>query len=179
MLIREQLSAWDYAVILRCNRINQRQIGRFFALVSRLGDGWLWFAVILSLPFCHGTSAIGISLLMLVCGAVASLLYKLIKHSTHRVRPCHEKFDLILTVAPLDRFSFPSGHTLHAMCFTWITCTAFPFWSWILVPFTVFVGLSRMVLGLHYFSDVVVGACIGLTVGLLGTSVGSSFGLSY
>jgi undecaprenyl-diphosphatase len=177
MLIRDQLSTWDHAVIFQLNRINRRHIGRFFALISRLGDGYIWFALMLILPLHYGPTALSLSLLMLLSGACATLIYKIIKQATHRVRPCHETPTLILTVAPLDRFSFPSGHTLHAVCFTWIICAAFPAWSWILIPFTLLVALSRMVLGLHYFSDVVVGAFIGGVIGLLATHVGAYYGV--
>jgi undecaprenyl-diphosphatase len=179
MLIREHLNTWDHAVILRVNRINRRHIGRFFALISRLGDGSFWLAVIIAIPFCYGPSAFPFSMLMLVCGAIATIIYKIIKQSTHRIRPCHDTPSLILTVAPLDRFSFPSGHTLHAVCFTWMTCAAIPSWSWFLVPFCVLVGLSRMVLGLHYLSDVLVGACIGGTIGVLGTLAGRCWGINF
>lgn len=164
MLGLHHLSAWDRAAIRRCNRINQHRTGDAFALVSRLGDGWVWFALLAALPVIHGVEAVAVALVMLGTGALATLVYKLIKHTTHRLRPCESTPDLILTVAPLDRFSFPSGHTLHAVCFTVITCSVFPGWAWVLVPFTVLVGLSRLVLGLHYLSDVLVGALIGGTL---------------
>lgn len=165
MLGLHHLTAWDRAASRQCNRINQHRTGEVFALVSRLGDGWVWFALMVALPLMYGSQALAVSLVMVVTGAVATVIYKLIKHSTHRLRPCESTPDLILTVAPLDRFSFPSGHTLHAVCFTIITCSAFPGWLWLLLPFTVLVGLSRLVLGLHYLSDVAVGALIGGTLG--------------
>lgn len=62
---------------------------------------------------------------------------------------------------PLDRYSFPSGHTLHAVCFTGIACAYQPLFAWVLVPFALLVALSRLVLGLHYPSDVLAGALIG------------------
>jgi undecaprenyl-diphosphatase len=165
MLGLHHVTAWDRAASRHCNRINQHRTGEVFALVSRLGDGWVWFGLMVALPLIHGAGAVPVALVMLGTGALATLFYKVIKHSTHRLRPCERTPDLILTVAPLDRFSFPSGHTLHAVCFTVITCSAFPAWAWLLVPFTTLVGLSRLVLGLHYLSDVVVGALIG---GMLG-----------
>lgn len=176
MLGFHRLTAWDRAASRHCNRINQRRTGEVFALISRLGDGWVWFALMAALPLIHGAHAVAVALAMLGTGAVATLLYKLIKQSTHRLRPCEQTPDLILTVAPLDRFSFPSGHTLHAVCFTVIACSAFPAWTWLLVPFTVLVGLSRLVLGLHYLSDVLVGALIGGTLGVGAILVCSALG---
>lgn len=173
MFIREHISAWDRSVIVRCNRINRRLLGDFFALISKLGDGWIWFAVMLLLPLIYGGSAISVSLIMVASSMVATALYKLIKNSTHRVRPCHDTPGLLVTVAPLDRYSFPSGHTLHAVCFTWIVCSCYPGWIWFLLPFTILTGLSRMVLGLHYFSDVLIGAIIGGLVGSIGILLGT------
>jgi undecaprenyl-diphosphatase len=64
-------------------------------------------------------------------------------------------------VAPLDEYSFPSGHTMHAVAFTLLAVVAFPGLAWVLVPFTVLVALSRLVLALHYPSDVLAGAVLG------------------
>jgi undecaprenyl-diphosphatase len=65
-------------------------------------------------------------------------------------------------VAPLDRYSFPSGHTLHAVSFTIVTTAHAPELAPILVPFALLVAASRVVLGLHYPTDVAAGAFIGM-----------------
>jgi undecaprenyl-diphosphatase len=66
-----------------------------------------------------------------------------------------------LTGKPLDKFSFPSGHTLHAVVFGVVALNYYPQLAFIILPFTTLVGLSRVVLGLHYPSDVLAGALIG------------------
>ena len=72
-------------------------------------------------------------------------------------------------VAPLDEFSFPSGHTLHAVAFTLVALTYYPLLAWLLIPFSASVAASRVVLGLHYPSDVLAATVIGST--LAGTSL--------
>ena len=62
---------------------------------------------------------------------------------------------------PLDHFSFPSGHTLHAVMATTVLGYVAPLLLLLMLPFTLLVALSRMILGLHYPSDVAVGAMIG------------------
>ena len=62
--------------------------------------------------------------------------------------------------------SFPSGHTLHAVTFSMIACAYFPALAVILVPFALLVAISRMVLGLHYPSDVLAGAALGLAIAI-------------
>jgi len=73
--------------------------------------------------------------------------------------------------APLDRYSFPSGHTLHAVSFTWQAGAHFPELLWVLVPLAALIGASRVVLGLHYPSDVLAGAAIGAALAELGLSI--------
>src|SRR5690606_27432241 len=64
-------------------------------------------------------------------------------------------------VAPLDEFSFPSGHTLHAVAFSLVAVAHVPLLAWLLLPFTACVAVSRVVLGLHYPSDVLAATVIG------------------
>ena len=64
-------------------------------------------------------------------------------------------------MAPLDEFSFPSGHTLHAVAFTLVTLAYFPLLAWLLIPFSAGVAASRVALGLHYPSDVAAATVLG------------------
>jgi undecaprenyl-diphosphatase len=68
-------------------------------------------------------------------------------------------------VAPLDAFSFPSGHTLHAVAFTLVALGYWPWLASLLVPFTLLTATSRVALGLHYPSDVIAGAALGAAIG--------------
>lgn len=170
---------WDFLASQQFNRANQRWTGQIFALVSRLGDGWIWFALMLALPLAYGSWAGAVSLLMLVNGACCTLLYKQMKAVIHRPRPCEADPRIHLTVPPLDRFSFPSGHTLHAVSFTIIACSFFPALTWALWPFTIMVALSRLVLGLHYLSDVLVGASLGAGMAMLTLACAGWMGVAW
>ncbi|HET7766673.1 MAG TPA: phosphatase PAP2 family protein, partial [Burkholderiales bacterium] len=61
---------------------------------------------------------------------------------------------------------FPSGHTLHAVAFSMVAISFYPALAWLLVPFTLLVASSRVVLGLHYPSDVLAGAALGAIIAL-------------
>ncbi|RYZ72780.1 MAG: phosphatase PAP2 family protein, partial [Lysobacteraceae bacterium] len=76
-------------------------------------------------------------------------------------RPFASDLRIRAWVAPLDEFSFPSGHTLHAVAFSLVAIAHYPSLAWLLLPFSACVALSRVVLGLHYPSDVLAALVIG------------------
>lgn len=150
------------------NKINQRKaVSLFFSVISRLGDGIFWYALMLSLPFIYGATGIYAALHMGVVGLIALMIYKWMKTSTQRVRPYqYDQENIFKNVAALDQFSFPSGHTMHAVSFTIVLLSYFPAWWPLVVPFTILVAMSRLVLGLHYPTDVLMGTLIGATLSL-------------
>jgi undecaprenyl-diphosphatase len=90
----------------------------------------------------------------------------MVKHSTVRSRP-YEANPLVLARASvLDRFSFPSGHTLHAIAFSLVACSYYPGLGILLWGFTLLTALSRVALGLHYPSDVIAGGALGGLIAL-------------
>ncbi|MBL8460676.1 MAG: phosphatase PAP2 family protein [Zoogloea sp.] len=88
-------------------------------------------------------------------------IYKLLKMHTLRPRPFEVVTDVVCAGCPLDKFSFPSGHTLHAVSFSLILAHHFPALALPVYGFALLVAVSRPVLGLHYPSDVLAGAAIG------------------
>lgn len=164
----QRLAELDLAWCLRLNRASQwRELERLFAIVSRLGDGIFWYALMLALLIIQGQTALPAVARMLAVGAVALTLYKWLKARTIRPRPCAQHHHIRSSVAPLDEYSFPSGHTLHAVSFSIVAISHYPKLAWLVAPFTVLVALSRMVLGLHYPSDVLAGALLGSGLALL------------
>jgi len=104
---------------------------------------------------------------MIIAGLLGTLVYKWLKGATERPRPYQVCQTICCLTAPLDRFSFPSGHTLHAVVFSLVATAYYPALGWLVWPFTALVALSRLVLGLHYVSDVLVGALLGGAVAAL------------
>jgi undecaprenyl-diphosphatase len=138
---------------------------------SRLGDGVVWYALMLALPLIYGAAGLRVAAIMLVTSAAGLALYKFLKHTFVRERPFIRHAGISLAGAPLDRYSFPSGHTLHAVAFTWQACAAFPELGFVLLPLALAIAASRVILGLHYPTDVLVGAVLGALTGGAGAAL--------
>ena len=165
---RLEAGSAERRLCLAMNRWGARHaLRRFFGVISRLGDGVFWYALMALLATFGGTRGIVAALHMALTGIVAATMYKGLKRWTRRPRPFRTHDAIIPYVAPLDEFSFPSGHTLHAVSFTLIALAYFPVLAPLLVPFTVLVMLSRIVLGLHYPSDVLAATAVGSGLGAL------------
>jgi len=167
--IFRRVDAYEYAWCLRLNRGCQqrRAVRDFFSAISKLGDGVFWYVLLLTAPFIFGSEAILPSVRMAIVGVVGVLLYKYLKSRLVRERPYISLAGIVPGTPALDRYSFPSGHTLHAVSFTVLAVESFPQLTWLLVPFAALVAASRVVLGLHYPTDVAAGAVIGASLASL------------
>ncbi len=162
--------ALDRRVCLLANRWGARRaVGLFFSSISRLGDGVFWYALMAVIAIVGGQRGLTAAAHMAVTSLSALLLYRLLKRWTRRPRPYRVCPGVIAHIPPLDEFSFPSGHTLQAVSFTIIALAWYPLLAPLLLGFTTLVAASRVILGLHYPSDVL--AAIGIGCGLGATSL--------
>ena len=160
--VMDTLDRLEINVCLRVNRIGRhRGVKAFFSVISRLGDYGFWLSMGLSLLLIQGSNAVPAVLHMGATAAVCTLLYKLLKSRLVRERPYVTHAGIDCGTPPLDRYSFPSGHTLHAVAFTGMFWFYEPVLLILIAPFTLLVAASRVILGLHYPSDVAVGALLG------------------
>ncbi|MCX7032786.1 MAG: phosphatase PAP2 family protein [Arenimonas sp.] len=153
---------------MAANRWGARGVVRaWFRMISRLGDGAFWYALMAGLVLFDGWRGLDASAHLAATGVVALILYRKLKRWTKRPRPCAADRRIQAWIAPLDEFSFPSGHTLHAVSFTVVALAHYPVLAWVLLPFTACVAISRVVLGLHYPSDVLAATAIGCALASL------------
>lgn len=139
---------------------------------TRLGDGWLWLATAVLLA-ASGHRGLRVLSAVAVAAGIANALLVCVKARVRRARPCERARPRHFEVGrlawfPSDRFSFPSGHALNAFAIGTVIALAFPPVALPVLALAASVAASRVVLGLHWLSDVLAGALLGL---LIGTSV--------
>lgn len=165
LLDRDAWAARDLDWAQRVHRVARHDaLVRLLVVVSRLGDGLFWYLLIAGLALLGGPHGRDVAMQMLLAGALNLPLYFWLKHTIGRPRPYVKCPDIHACARALDRFSFPSGHTLHAFTFMVIFTWYFPEAALGLVPMVALIAVSRVALGLHYPSDVAAGAALGTAV---------------
>jgi undecaprenyl-diphosphatase len=132
---------------------------------TRGGDGWLWYTLGLALLLFGGElrfEAVGASALAAGLGVVAFLR---LKRMIGRKRPCTIEPHCWATLLPPDQFSFPSGHSITAFAVVTPIGLSYPALMAGLLFCAVSVAISRILLGMHFFSDVIAGSLLGAALG--------------
>jgi undecaprenyl-diphosphatase len=133
--------------------------------LSKTGDGHLYLLVTGALYWYEGLESRCLQLLLLAF-LIERPVYFVLKNGLKRNRPevALKNFHSIIT--PSDQFSFPSGHTSAA--FMMATVLSY-FFSPLMIPlycWATLVGCSRVVLGVHFPTDILVGALLGISTAL-------------
>ena len=162
MIRRIQNIDLQFSQVLGELRFHPRLVS-ILKLFVRIGDGWFWppivFGIFLTRSpqefyaiIAHCLAALGISL----------AFYWPLKWKVRRLRPFQQLSGVTAEVPPLDRFSFPSGHTMHNLAVGLTVAHYFPPALWPLAIMPVVWGLSRVFFGVHFLSDIIVGAVLGI-----------------
>jgi undecaprenyl-diphosphatase len=88
-----------------------------------------------------------------------------LKRLAGRKRPCHIEPHCWAKLLPPDQFSFPSGHSITAFAVAIPLSLFYPTLMIGLLFCAASIALSRILLGMHFLSDVVVGSVLGASLG--------------
>ena len=158
--IYRQIQLWDTKIILEVVSWRTDLRTKFFKMMSVMGDGWWWAILGIIVWYFVGFNSDWLKM-CLTAFAIELIFYKFIKLYTTRRRP-YQRYKIIENlVEPIDKFSFPSGHTAAATVAAMVFSYAF---SWIIpvaVLVVILIGFSRIYLGVHYLSDVIIGFLLG------------------
>ena len=156
------LLAIDTSTFIWCNRFQQRdRIIRFFRRVSRTGDGY-GYVVLAIVAFTFGNHT---GKLFVETGLLAYLieipLFIGLKNLIKRDRPFVRLQNTSSAIQPSDKFSLPSGHTAGAFLMATLGSEFYPIVLPVAFVWASLVGLSRVMLGVHYPTDILAGALLG------------------
>jgi membrane-associated phospholipid phosphatase len=134
-------------------------------VLAHSGDSWFWLLG-LGLLWWYGTESWKqLALVMIIGIAVTALVVMVIKFTVRRRRPEGEWGRIYRSTDP---HSFPSGHAARGSMLAVIAIGLGPLWLGLfLLIWAPFVGLARILLGVHYLSDVLAGMALGLLMGAL------------
>ncbi len=140
-----------------------RSIAIFFA---HSGDSWFWGAALFLIWFLGQPFWKDWSVMQFAGIALLAVLVMSIKFTVRRRRPEGEWGGIYRNTDP---HSFPSGHAARAFLIAVLATTLGPGWLaailWIWAPL---VSLARVAMGVHYVSDILAGAVLGIVAGLIG-----------
>jgi undecaprenyl-diphosphatase len=157
---------WTNALRLREGQRALRFVG---AILAHSGDSWFWGAGLVLMIWRGDPAqrAWALHLLLAIAGLAAVVLA--VKFMFRRRRPEGEWGSLYRMTDP---HSFPSGHAARAFLIAALVGAWGPSWLFpILVIWAPLVALARVAMGLHYVSDILGGAALGLAAALAATRI--------
>jgi undecaprenyl-diphosphatase len=160
------LETGDHRLMRRLNRWTPpRWMRLWMVAATRGGDGWLWWAMGLVIAIAGGPERLRALVAALLAVGAGIALFIQVKRACRRRRPCAMEPHCWATLLPPDQFSFPSGHTITAFAMATSLSVFYPAMLLGLLFCALSVAASRIVLGMHFLTDVIAGAALG---GLLG-----------
>ncbi|MGB0664914.1 MAG: phosphatase PAP2 family protein [Pontibacterium sp.] len=145
-----------------------RRVGVMSRAVSKAGDGVLY--VLVGIALLAFEPAVGIAAFFsgIIAFSMELPAYFILKNTIRRDRPCYRFDTFEALIVPSDKFSFPSGHSAAAFVFATTLSHYYPSGAPLFYGLASMIGLSRVLLGVHFPSDIVAGAALGMLCATFG-----------
>ncbi len=160
----EKIQKLDEKIVRYVNgNLKHKYLDYFFVAATYLGSDIFAIGFILGFTFLPVKSMEAFALYAAISLMLTSITVAIIKNTVKRKRPFESIIELKSLKIGVDQFSFPSGHTAAAfsLAVTSALVTSGHVASTVYVLLAILVAVSRVYLGVHYLSDVTVGALIG------------------
>jgi len=159
----ETIHRWDVSTF---RRITSSQLHRTLVksarVISASGDGW-FYPMVPVITYFLGYPALAEQFFYVagIAFIIERTIYPIAKHSFKRRRPANIVPNFESVIVASDEFSFPSGHTSAAFLMTSMLVLFFgPMFAGLYL-WAAAVGCSRVILGVHFPSDILVGSLMG------------------
>lgn len=139
----------------------------FFKAISHSGDGYLYGAIAFTAWYASTVHALLFLKVALFAFLIEIPVFICLKKMIQRERPFVSLANCEAAITPSDKFSMPSGHSAAAFLFAFLIAEFFPGLCVLGYLWATAVAASRLVLGVHYPSDVIVGAILGISCSCL------------
>jgi len=159
----EPIAKLDLAFSLFCLRHRfSHPVSRLSKAISHTGDGHLYLVFGGLAWWLNGEHGLLFLLVGLLAFSIELPIYWTAKNLFKRRRP-EELSELVTSfVTPSDRYSLPSGHTAAAFLMATLTSYFYPSLDTFTFVWAILIGASRILLGVHFLTDVVLGALLGI-----------------
>lgn len=172
MKVIDTIKSYDVGIFLWVSeRKTRHTLARVARLVSRTADGPLYLALMLILAYAGQEPQRSLLHGLLLGFILERPLYVMLKNVCRRDRPA-TALKIPSFIIPSDRFSFPSGHTSAAFLVATLVSAFYPALAPLLIVWAVMVGMARVILGVHFPSDTLIGAVMGSTLALVSMEYG-------
>jgi undecaprenyl-diphosphatase len=156
------IATGDHKLMRKLNNWSAPQCIRWWAVAAtRGGDGWVWYFFGVIVLLFGGRTRLPALASASSAAAIGVAIFISLKRVSGRKRPCEIEPHCWAKLLPPDRFSFPSGHTITAFAVAVAFGLFYPALRPALLFCAISIALSRIVLGMHFMSDVLAGAAIG------------------
>ena len=160
------LSTPDHLLMRRLNRWRPPRLIRWWMITAtRGGDGWIWVFCGTMLALWGDARRFDAILAASLAISAGVLMFQAVKKQVGRKRPCHIEPHCWARLLPPDQFSFPSGHSITAFAAAVSIGQIYPGLLPLLLFCAASVALSRIVLGMHFLSDILAGSAAGALLG--------------
>jgi membrane-associated phospholipid phosphatase len=144
---------------------NNHRLKPIAAVFAHSGDSWFWLAGLILIAAFGDSFWKPWALIMIFSLLVLAVFVLALKFLIRRRRPEGEWGKIYRATDP---HSFPSGHAARAFLFAVLAIGLGPAWlAWIMAIWAPLVSMARVMMGVHYLSDVVAGVIIGIIFGIV------------
>ena len=139
-----------------------KPLTQFFRFASRTGDGYLYALFGALARASNDTNNLLFVKVVLLAFLFEIPSFILLKQVLKRQRPFEQIGSCFCAINPSDKFSMPSGHTAAAFIMACLISQFYPQWTIAAYIWASIISFSRVFLGVHYPTDLAVGAVLGL-----------------